>query len=94
MLRRSEKAIFVNINDDEKRIISIVLTIIDFSFQTYNYKLFDFLYIKKEKVTITQIADWCYVSRNKAFHDIDAMNQIIKTTLKVIREDNLNISFL
>lgn len=92
MLRRSKKAIYANITYEERRYISSVLIIIDKVFQMHYYKLFDSLYLNNAEVAIYQIANQCYISRNKAFHDIDVMNQLIKITLEVYHKYHLGIN--
>lgn len=88
MLIRSSKAVYNDMSDDEKELITIILKVLDIVFQTHYYDIYFYLYSKTEKISIVRVANKCNMSRNKVFHDIEIINNTIKETLNFIKIDS------
>lgn len=81
MLKRSKKIISFEIDDNIKRYINLVLSVIDKSFQTTYKKLFNYVYLDQKTYTLDQIANNCYKSFHTTILDIEMLNKIIESIL-------------
>lgn len=81
MLKRSTRTIILELTKSQEKLLDIVFNIIDKSFSTQYYCIFEQVYKNSEKMNLEQIANHYYISRHNLIDKIEVVNRLIQNTL-------------